>query len=532
MIFLSAQPARFYFKWQIQIQLFNFNRLGIKRDDIHVLFGYKPDEGIDDRIADFANTCTWAKFFFYEDTRPFSRYEPTIRPHIIKKHLNEYPYLQKSAIFYHDCDIIFREIPNFDLLLADDSWYLSDATSYIGVEQIKAFGSEIFDEMCAIVGVNKRELQDYGYTGGAQYLLKNVNQNFWDKVEHDSESIYNYLVLNEKRLKKRFEQESERQIPNGRNIWIQAWCSDMWALAWNGILFDFDIKIHEEFTFSWATSEIDTWSESKIFHNAGVFSEDSDELFYKGDFTDYTPFQTNLEYVNRNKCSYKYVEEIKRFIRHKREDMNDVTFVIVIAIRNVKELKKLRVIIDFITKYLKTKILVIECGKHSFFGMEFENDEEVSYVFCEHEENISISWSNVNNIIYNELDTTIFFLYIGLVLIDIEKIKETVNFFRNEEYDIVSPYNGTIVSITEEQAYNKFKNKLDISLFEKYDSRAKTTLKSFDGCVVVKKELLVTRSNGNNYIVDFSLCSLEGISRAIILGGRFKRTEGKLYCIG
>ncbi len=46
MIYLSAQPDEKYFLWQLEIQLLNFNRLGISCDHIHVIIGYDQDKGI------------------------------------------------------------------------------------------------------------------------------------------------------------------------------------------------------------------------------------------------------------------------------------------------------------------------------------------------------------------------------------------------------------------------------------------------------------------------------------------------------
>jgi hypothetical protein len=46
MIYLSAQPDDYYFLWQLKLQLFNFNRLGIRPNNIHVLIGYNKERGV------------------------------------------------------------------------------------------------------------------------------------------------------------------------------------------------------------------------------------------------------------------------------------------------------------------------------------------------------------------------------------------------------------------------------------------------------------------------------------------------------
>jgi hypothetical protein len=46
MVYISAQPDNYYFLWQLQLQLFNFNRLGIDADFIHVLICYDKERGL------------------------------------------------------------------------------------------------------------------------------------------------------------------------------------------------------------------------------------------------------------------------------------------------------------------------------------------------------------------------------------------------------------------------------------------------------------------------------------------------------
>lgn len=529
MIFLSAQPARIYFKWQLQVQLFNFNRLGIKQDEIHVLFGYDSKSGIDERLLNFANNCNFANFFFYEDTRPFSNYEPTIRPHIIKKHLNKFPYLQSEAIFYHDCDIIFRELPDFPKLLEGDEWYLSDTSGYIGADIIKGSGSELLTEMCSIVGLDKKVLLSYNYAGGAQYLMKNVNYKFWDKVEHDSNSLFDYLFLDKERLQKRLAQERETEHTNDYPQWVQAWCADMWAVFWNGILYGYDIKIDEELNFSWAISEINRWDECKIFHNAGVSPKDSEDLFYKKDFLTYTPFKADLEYVNKNKCSYKYVEEIRKFVSYSRETMDDITFAFVVNSNVLANLSKFDVAVKYLNKHLNTGILIIEYGEHSAYNQELLPDKNIRYIFC-NSDSPSVDWSIVNSILNENIDTPFFCLYDGLSVVDVNEIIEGVKLLRNAEYDIITPYGGQIINITDGRPFDQFQKKLDILCFENHPSPPNASLKSFDGCVIAKKELL-TRWGNDKHSLQCSLCSLEGISNIITSGGKYRRTAGTLYLI-
>ncbi len=129
MIYLSAQPDSFYFLWQLKLQLFNFNQLGISREDIHVLIGYDPKRGLSLEFADFIHVNQQARFFTYPDLRKSKVSLSSIRPHIIHQHFATYQNLEDEIIFYHDSDILFRELPDFNML-NHDKWYVSDTRSY------------------------------------------------------------------------------------------------------------------------------------------------------------------------------------------------------------------------------------------------------------------------------------------------------------------------------------------------------------------------------------------------------------------
>jgi hypothetical protein len=191
MYFISAQPESLYFIWQLEVQLFNFKTNRVPAENIHVLIGYNPMYGLNKKTLEFANEQkSNACFFFYSDERVNSSYTPSIRPHIIKKHFLDCPYLKDECIFYHDADIIFRELPDFKRLCTDDTWYVSDTRRYLDIAYIKSVGDPVFYEMCEVLNIDRSLIVNNDENaGGAQYLMKGVNYQFWDKVEHDCEQV-------------------------------------------------------------------------------------------------------------------------------------------------------------------------------------------------------------------------------------------------------------------------------------------------------------------------------------------------------
>jgi hypothetical protein len=152
--FISAQPDNAYFHWQIEVMIHNFMKAGINPNWIEVIFAY--DEKVSEEGRKLANRYPYVRFFFYKKTKMETHgYIPILRPDVLSKHFKLYPNLSKEPIFYHDSDIIFRELPDFDSLTVDDIWYVSDTVSYIGSNYIKSKSEEILDDMCRIANIDK-----------------------------------------------------------------------------------------------------------------------------------------------------------------------------------------------------------------------------------------------------------------------------------------------------------------------------------------------------------------------------------------
>jgi len=297
--FISVQPDLDYYVWQLQVQMNNFKKFNIENKSI-ILFGYNPINGINKNALKFKEQ-TDAKIFFYEDNRTEieNTYSPSVRPHILKKFFNENDLLKNKNYLYHDSDILFTKLPKIELKNNNKKIFLSDTISYIGSEYIKSKSLDLFNEMCSIVNIDPLKVSNNeNKSGGAQYLIsKNtpLDFHFWNKVEMDSVTLFNYMQNTKTKFSK--------------NHPIQSWTSDMWALLWNLWLRNYDTEIHNELNFSWATSHISDWNKNTIYHNAGV-TGDRNDLFFKGNYIKKSPFNENFNNISKEFCSYKYVEEI------------------------------------------------------------------------------------------------------------------------------------------------------------------------------------------------------------------------------
>jgi hypothetical protein len=145
------------------------------------------------------------------------------------------------------------------------------------------------------------------HSGGAQYLLKNIDAAFWEKMTGDTLLIRKYLLdIN----RKYFENESTG---------YQSWCADMWGLLWGLWAKNSEAKVIPEMEFSWATDPIDKVQRLGIYHNAGVTSETMNgfRAFYKGKyhegadpFKDPTLHEILEDEISKTKGTHYYLTEL------------------------------------------------------------------------------------------------------------------------------------------------------------------------------------------------------------------------------
>lgn len=280
-----------YFHWQLLVQYNNFKKMGIEKDLIWLV-------SFDDKISDQMILMTHMlkiPIILRKDLRKSRIYVSSVRPHIFHKLLLDRPELENEVFFLLDPDVLFTKKPNFDHLINDNIWYLSDTTSYLDSNYIKSKGEELFIEMCNIVDIDPKivEANDEN-AGGAQVIMKNINSEYWNKVYHDSEKLYEHMI----RTKNKYNPKHP----------IQAWTADMWAILWNAWYFGHETKIHKDLDFSWATDFYTVVERKNIFHNAGVF--DQIDLFNKNKFSHAHPFYQDFSYINNERGSSIYVNEI------------------------------------------------------------------------------------------------------------------------------------------------------------------------------------------------------------------------------
>lgn len=304
-IFISAQPDVPYFHWQVEVMIHNFMKVGINPNWIEVLWAY--DSSPSTELINLASRYPYVRFFFYKKTQIENYgYIPVLRPDILEQHFAKFPTLRGETVFYHDSDIIFRSLPNFDAMHSDCFWYLSDTVSYIGADYIKSKSNDLFLDMCSLVGIPPALVeQNQLNSGGAQYLMKGLTAEYWGEVKKNSLTLYKYMA--DRELLDRTQKSPDELVDYNP---IQKWCADMWAVLWGAWKMGAQTLIEPGLSFSWGTSSLQDYETHNIMHNAGVTSNNGGSIFYKGEFINKDPFLADFSKINTESASFKYVEAI------------------------------------------------------------------------------------------------------------------------------------------------------------------------------------------------------------------------------
>lgn len=289
--FICAQPDDTYFTWQVHLWLESLRKLGHSDKAIVLVFtpGYRQ---FNEKWKRIEALYPEAEFAYIDDRDNISNlisiYIPIIRPYSLMRYWETHPEMEKCAVMYCDCDVYFTDNFNVDHLLEDDICYLSDTNSYINAdyfdskvrdvlpEKLIAYKQlDVLDEALRLVGIYRSIAEKNNLnSGGAQYLLKNIDISFWAKMTHDTIAIRKYLL------------DINGQYFESENKGFQSWCADMWSLLWGLWYKGLETRCVPEMEFSWATDPIDKVERLGIFHNAGVVANVMDNFpyFYKGNY--------------------------------------------------------------------------------------------------------------------------------------------------------------------------------------------------------------------------------------------------------
>jgi hypothetical protein len=324
--FICAQPDDVYYTWQVHLWIESLRKIGHSDKAIVLLFipSFREKNLKWQQVMDLYPEV---EFVFYKDvnsevTPLLSTYIPVLRPFCLRNYFKDNPEMEHKAVFYCDSDIVFTEKFNIDEFIEDDINYLSDTNSYINASyfdskerdvlsnKLEAYKQkDVLDELANKIGISREIAEkNNNHSGGAQYLLKNVNSEYWNRVMISCIIIRTEL------------QQINKEFFENENKGFQSWCADMWAVLWNLWRNEAETRNIPELEFSWSSDLIEKLERTSILHNAGITDSQmggSYPAFYKGTYhTGKDPFEDpHLQVIlnderSKKHCTHHYLLQL------------------------------------------------------------------------------------------------------------------------------------------------------------------------------------------------------------------------------
>lgn len=519
MIYISAQPDSFYFLWQLQLQLFNFDRLGIPKNDIHVLICHDKHKGLADYFSSFIADNNQAMFYCYPDTRKKRDYDSSLRPHIIAKHFKANRFLEGQSIFYHDSDIIFTEFPDFSSLLSDNVWYASNTRSYTGYQYLlDTIGEQGFKGMCKKLKVDPDLIiEKDNASGGAQYLLKGVDEAFWRRLERNCEVVYEYL-------------NNLNQAYAIDRAQVQAWCTDMWCLWWDAIRQGKEVATSPALDFDWANSSIINNKPNTILHYTGNIHVSNPEFFRKNNYSRCTPFYCDHSVIDPTSASKILVDEIDAYVlalKRNRIKLDSVSFLLPVRIDSDDRLENLHMVCAYLDCYLEVGIIVLEADAVKKVDVK-DLPTNVEYHFVK-DENPSFHRTKYINSLMHLSSSEIVIIHDVDAIVPIGQITKAIDLVKRREAEVCYPYDGNFISV-DILIKSIFGKTYDVNFFERNLGKLDiVSRRSVGGSIVLQKKAYLSIGGENEYLTSWGPDDVERYKRFRKLGLRIRRVVGNLY---
>ncbi|MGO4294253.1 galactosyltransferase-related protein [Chitinophaga sp. RAB17] len=524
MIYLSAMPDTDYFVWQVEVQLLNFSGHGIPKDCVHIVIGYNESIGINKAFLQLEKDHKeQANFFFYPDRRISRKYVSSIRPHILWQHFEKHPLLKEEVIFYHDSDIIFTtSLPDFEKFSEGDIWYVSNTRNYISLDYLLPFGKKVVEKMCEIVNIDfDTVLRNDANAGGAQYVMKNIDADFWRVAEGQCEDLFKFLNGKE-------DDESLIGCADIRpKTEFQAWCADMWVILWNGYK-RATVVIDSSLDFCWPHEPQASWDKKHIFHNAGVMPFQKELLFCKSLFTEVVPYHKRLTAGSFGYCGDNYLALISRCAENRLYDATDVTFLLLVRIDSAERLENLRVVLAHIHRYFNTKIFLLEADSSRKVPEELVNIGGIEYFFIQ-DNNPVFDRTLYTNTLASMANTRIIVKCDADIIVSPDQLYRSIISVRYEEVSFSYPFDGTVMNVTGYQR-DYFINHQSVSqLFQYFDALDNYGFSSVGGCIVSNRKHFLEAGGENEKFQNWGHEDQELFIRYRMLGYKNNREKGPIF---
>ena len=310
--YIDVIDSKVYVLWQAELQLYNFQKLGIANQLIFVLL---HDESTPSQEAvHFHSLCekvgTTCLLYQNSQTNNHQKYVAINKPYGMYLFTLHHPHIRH--LFLLDPDVILKRPLPLDQLVwkvreKERFIHASDSASYLDYRhhhEDKKLTDEQITELCDIVGITLDDWKNNKNCIGAQYLFHRMPWQYFKEVADNCMPLYDKLT----------EFKTEENTLN-------AWCAEMLSMLFVAIkwLTNENLQCSKLLEFAWCSDHDDNMYHScDILHCAGVIG-DGHGRFQKTLYTNRAPWQepdSAFDYVTAKGPHMKYFDLIQEYKKY------------------------------------------------------------------------------------------------------------------------------------------------------------------------------------------------------------------------
>jgi predicted glycosyltransferase involved in capsule biosynthesis len=210
-----------------------------------------------------------------------------------------------------------------------------------------------------------------------------------------------------------------------------------------------------------------------------------------------------------------------------KTELMDVSFLIPVMIDSPDRLDNLFTVVRYLNKHFNTKILVYEYGETP--SIEIAALPIGVELFFEYGNAAVFNHALTNKKLIEKSGSPFIAIYDTDVVFPITQIMEALELLRNNEADMVYPYDGSFANIDQLAAVLFSKFLTDKFLYNNAEKFPISTCRSFGGCVFLNKEKYIEAGGENLVFKSWGPEDIERYHRMKILGYKIKRIDGLLF---
>lgn len=215
-----------------------------------------------------------------------------------------------------------------------------------------------------------------------------------------------------------------------------------------------------------------------------------------------------------------------------KTDLKDTTFIIPVRLDSVIRLENLILTVDCIQKNFDTNILVLEAAPYNN-GIIASSLKNIDYWFIEDKDPV-FHRTKYLNMMAKRVKTDIISLWDTDIILEAEQIWDAVQQLRENNYDVVYPYNGDFLDISD-ILRNHYWIYRDIQFLKKHKDKMNSlyTVEGFigalGGAIFLKTENYLNSGMDNEDFYGWGLEDGERYYRWLEYKYRIYRSEGCLF---